>query len=169
MIFSLFLCIIFFGELMKNVLMILFILFIITGCGNKNLKEEEKNILSYGELICVYKAQNTSEKTIYTSSYVFNFDDTGILNGATNKETIEFYDSTKEIKDQYKNELDEVIKEYKDIEGIELKKSIENNKYSFEIIMDNNKMSDEIKEQYLLDLDRISLYKLFTKDKYTCE
>ena len=30
-------------------------------------------------------------------------------------------------------------------------------------------MDDKTKEKFLLDKDRITLYKIFTQDKYTCE
>ncbi len=154
---------------MRKKLFSLLVIISIIGCGKKEEKIETKKVLSYGELICVYKEQNNSDNTMYTSLYVFNFDNNGILNGASNKETIEFYDSNKDIKEVYKKNLDEVIKEYKEISGIEVKKELDNNKYSFEIIMDNNKMYDETKKDFLLDQDRISLYNYYTNNKYTCE
>ena len=152
----------------KKLLCLLVIIFII-GCGKKEEKIDTEKVLSYGELICAYKEQNNSDNTIYTSLYIFNFDNNGILNGASNKETIEFLKSNKDIKDKYKKSLDEIIKEYKDINGIEVKKELEDNKYSFEVIMDNNKMNDETKNDFLLDQDRISLYNYYTNNKYTCE
>ena len=154
---------------MRKKLFSLLVIISIIGSGKKEEKIETKKVLSYGELICVYKEQNNSDNTMYTSLYVFNFDNNGILNGASNKETIEFYDSNKDIKEVYKKNLDEVIKEYKEISGIEVKKELDNNKYSFEIIMDNNKMYDETKKDFLLDQDRISLYNYYTNNKYTCE
>ena len=154
---------------MRKKLFSLLVIISIIGCGKKEEKIETKKVLSYGELICVYKEQNNSDNTMYTSLYVYNFDNNGILNGASNKETIEFYDSNKDIKEVYKKNLDEVIKEYKEISGIEVKKELDNNKYSFEIIMDNNKMYDETKKDFLLDQDRISLYNYYTNNKYTCE
>ena len=154
---------------MRKKLFSLLVIISIIGCGKKEEKIETKKVLSYGELICVYKEQNNSDNTMYTSLYVYNYDNNGILNGASNKETIEFYDSNKDIKEVYKKNLDEVIKEYKEISGIEVKKELDNNKYSFEIIMDNNKMYDETKKDFLLDQDRISLYNYYTNNKYTCE
>ena len=154
---------------MRKKLFSLLVIISIIGCGKKEEKIETKKVLSYGELICVYKEQNNSDNTIYTSLYIFNFDNNGILNGASNKETIEFLKSNKDIKDKYKKSLDEIIKEYNDINGIEVKKELEDNKYSFEVIMDNNKMNDETKNDFLLDQDRISLYNYYTNNKYTCE
>lgn len=155
---------------MKKIILILLIILITTSCKkSEDTREKQKKILSYGELVCVYKEQNTSDNTMYTSLYIFNFDNNGILNGATNRETIEFNDSSKEVKNDYKDNLEEAIKDYEDIKGIDVKKYIEENKYYFEVIMDNNKMSDEIKKDYLLDLDRINLYNKFTNNKYTCE
>ena len=170
MIFSLFFCIICLGELMKKCLLLIMIFIILIGCKKKEkVDKEDTNVLSYGELTCAYKEQNISDNTIYTSLYIFNFDNNGILNGATNKETIEFSNSSKELKKTYKENLEEIMKEYEDIDGLEVKKYIEENKYSFEVIMDNNKMEDEIKKDYLLDQDRINLYQIFTEKKYTCE
>ena len=153
----------------KNIIFIILCIMLI-GCKKKESTNNiGKKVLSYGELLCVYKEQNVSDNTMYTSSYIFNFDKNGILNGATNKETIEFNNSSRDVKEAYKNNLEEIIKEYKDIKGLEVKKNIEDNKYSFEVIMDNNEMYDEIKKDYLLDQDRISLYNIFNNRNYTCE
>lgn len=154
---------------MKKLFLFIFLILIFTGCNKKEKEVEPKKVLSYGELVCVYKVQNTTDNTIYTSSYVFNFDDNGILNGATNKETIEFYNSLDSVKNEYKKNLEEILKEYDDIDGVNAKKYIEENKYYFEVIMDNSKMNDDIKKNYLLDQDRISLYNYYTNNKYTCE
>ena len=82
---------------------------------------------------------------------------------------VEFDGSLDSVKDRYKNELLNVIKEYNNIDGISVAKTIEKDKYYFTIDMDNTKMDDDTKERFLLDKDRITLYKLYTKEKYTCE
>ena len=154
---------------MRKKLFSLLVIISIIGCGKKEEKVETKKVLSYGELICVYKEQNNLDNTMYTSLYIFNFDNNGILDGASNKETIEFLKSNKNIKEKYKKNLDEIIKEYKDINGIDVKKELEDNKYSFKVIMDKNKMNDEAKNEFLLNQDRISLYNYYTNSNYTCE
>lgn len=153
---------------MKKILLILIII-LLTGCNNKKEEKEEKIISSKGELVCVYKEDRANENATYTSYYSFNFDNNGILKGATNLEMIEFDGTLDSVKKKYKDELLENIKDYKDIKGIKVSKTFEKNKYYFTVDMDNTIMSDEIKKDYLLDQDRISLYKIFTNNKYTCE
>ena len=155
---------------MKKYLVCLLIILLITGCKRDDKEDiSDEKISSSGELVCAYKLQNTTDNTMYTSYYIFNFDNNGILNGAKNTEIIEFYNSSNEVKQSYKDSLEEAILDYNDIKGITVTKSIEDDKYSFEVDMNNSEMEESIKSDYLLDLDRISLYKLFTSDRYICE
>lgn len=153
---------------MKKVLIIL-IIFLITGCGNKKETKEEKKISSKGELVCVYKENRLNDNATYSSYYSFNFDNNGILKGATNVEMVSFDGSLDSVKKRYEKELLENVEEYKNIKGIKVSKKLEKDRYYFTVEMDNTKMSDEVKKEYYLDQDRITLYKMFTIDKYTCE
>ena len=153
---------------MKKYLVLLFIILLV-GCNKKEVVEDTEVISFKGRLVCGYKENRVNENVIYSSYYIFNFNDNGILEGASNKESVELNGALDSIKDKYKKALDESIKDYDDIKGIKVTKSIEDNIYSFTVDMDNTKMDDDIKKDYLLDYDRISLYKLFTNNKYTCE
>ena len=152
---------------MKRFILI-FLIVLLVGCTKKEIKKEER-ILSKGELVCVYKESRVNENLIYSSYYSFKFNDNGILEGATNVELVEFDGSLDSVKDRYKKELLENIKEYNNIDGISVSKSIEKDKYYFTVDMDNSKMNNKTKEKFLLDKDRITLYNIFTNNKYTCE
>ena len=155
---------------MKKTIYMLFILIILSGCKqNTKEKEDDKKVLSKGDLVCAYKLRTTSENTIYTSYYEYNFNDNGILKGAKNVESIEFENSSDEVKENYKKEIEEIIKEYDDIDGIEVTTKYEDNKYSFTVVMDNSKMDEETISKFTLDEDRVGLYNQYTDAGYTCE
>ena len=155
---------------MKKITLLLLMLLLISGCGKNKIKEEKnEKILSTGDLVCGYKEERINENVIYSSVHIFNYNDNGILNGASNIESVEFNGTLDSVKDNYKKALEDNIKSYKDIEGVTVEKNIEKNKYSFEVKLDNKKMSEEKKEEYLLNLDRITLFKIFTGDGYSCE
>ena len=154
---------------MKKYILLIVILLIIVGCEKKSENEEETIISSKGDLVCVYKVRYSNEDTLYTSYYEYNFNNNGILNHAKNVESIEFETSDEEIRDTYKESIENIIKEYDDIKGIEVKTSYEKNKYSFIVNMNKEEMSDESIEDYLLDNDRLTLYNQYTDAGYTCE
>ena len=155
---------------MKKIVYILLCVLIISGCKKKdNEEKEEKNVSSKGDLVCAYKLKNTTENTLYTSYYEYNFNNNGILKGAKNVESIEFDNSSDEVKNNYKDEIKEIMKEYEDIEGIEFSVNYEDDKYSFTVIMDNSKMNKETIEKFLLDEDRVGLYTQYTDAGYTCD
>ena len=154
---------------MKKILIILMLL-ILSGCNNtKTGNEPVNNIKSSGKLTCIYKSQNYNEKTTYTSYYIYNFDKNGILRGLTNHEEISFDKSKEDIKKKYKESIEEVIKEYKGIDGIMVETMYEDNKYYFEVKVDKSKLSEDLYKDYYLDEDRITLYNLFESKQYTCE
>lgn len=155
---------------MKKIIYILLVVILVSGCNSKKKEsKEEKTISSKGDLVCAYKLKNTSENTLYTSYYEYNFNDNGILNTAKNVEIIEFEDSSDEVKDKYKEEIKEIIKEYDDIDGIEVSTNYEDNKYSFTINMDKSNMDKDTIEKFMLDEDRLNLYNQYTDAGYTCE
>ncbi len=155
---------------MKKIIYILLCVFILSGCKKETkVEKEEKNVSSKGDLVCAYKLKNTTENTLYTSYYEYNFNDNGILKGAKNVESIEFDNSSDKVKDSYKDEIKEIIKEYEDIDGIEVTTKYEDNKYLFTVIMDNSKMNKETIEKFLLDEDRVGLYTQYTDAGYTCD
>ena len=154
---------------MKKIL-IIFILLILSGCNNTKTGNEPVNkIKSTGKLSCIYKSKNTNEKTIYTSYYEYNFDNNGILRGLTNHEEISFDKAKEDIKKKYKESIEEVIKEYKDIDGIMVETMYEEDKYYFEVKVDKDKISENLYKDYYLDEDRITLYNLFVSKDYTCQ
>lgn len=154
---------------MKKYLFIIILILLVSGCKKNKEEKPVQKISSKGQLMCISKIDYTNQNVIYTSYYLFNFNDNGILKGASNVESVQFSNTPDHIKDKYKDELNNVIKEYKDIDGVEVKKDISDEKYSFEVSLDNTKMDEETKENFLLNLDRISLYKLYTSEGYTCE
>lgn len=155
---------------MKKYLSLFFILLLLSGCQQKKEETVSEKISSHGELICVYKENRVNENTMYTSYYLFSFNDQGILNGATDQEIIEFTsDTTDELKKIYKDVLEESIKVYDDVKGVSVTKKFEDDKYSFVVKMDNKEMDEEIKSDYSVDMDRINTYKTFTTRGYTCE
>lgn len=154
---------------MKKILTILLCILIISGCKKKDVKKEEKNISSKGDLVCVYKVRYTNENSMYTSYYEYNFNSNGILSSAKNVESIEFEKDDEEIKEKYEKEIKEIIEEYKDIDGIEVSTSYEDNKYSFTINMDKDKIDKSLLNKYLLNEDRVNLYNIYNDAGYTCE
>ncbi len=154
---------------MKKYILLFILVLIISGCKNKDEIKQDKKISSKGELMCVLNIDYKNQNAIYTSYYLFKFNDNGILNGASNVETVEFENASDYIKNKYKEQLLDIVEEYNDIKGIKVKKNLDKNKYSFEVSMDNSNMDDEVKEKFLLDMDRISLYKYYTEQNYTCE
>ena len=154
---------------MKKILTILLCILIISGCKKKDVKKEEKNISSKEDLVCVYKVRYTNENSMYTSYYEYNFNSNGILSSAKNEENIEFEKDDEEIKEKYEKEIKEIIEEYKDIDGIEVSTSYEDNKYSFTINMDKDKIDKSLLNKYLLNEDRVNLYNIYNDAGYTCE
>lgn len=155
---------------MKKYLSLLFILLLVSACQQKEEEKVNEKISSHGELICVYKENRVNENTLYTSYYLFSFNDQGILKDATDQEIIEFTsDTTDELKSKYKKALEESIKIYDDVKGVSVIKKFEDDKYSFIVKMDNNEMDEEIKNDYSLNMDRINTYKTFVARGYTCE
>lgn len=155
---------------MKKYLSLLFILLLVSACQQKEEEKVNEKISSHGELICVYKENRVNENTLYTSYYLFSFNDQGMLKGATDQEIIEFTsDTTDELKSKYKKALEESIKIYDDVKGVSVIKKFEDDKYSFIVKMDNNEMDEEIKNDYSLNMDRINTYKTFVARGYTCE
>lgn len=148
----------------------IFIVLLICGCSNsKEEQDKEENISSTGELICIYKENRVNENTMYTSYYLFNFSEQGILKSVVNNEEIVFEDTDEEVKENYKLALNQTIKEYDDISGIKLSKKIEDDSVSFNLDMEISKMDEETINEYGFNLDRINLYKTFTNNNYTCE
>ena len=154
---------------MKRQIFILLALIILTGCKKDNLETEIKKISSTGKLLCVYKEQRTNEDTMYTSYYLYNFNSNGILEEVINNESIEFNTDSSDLKKSYKEELEEVLKEYEDIDGLTVKKNIGDNKYTFEVNIDVKNTDDITKEEFLLNIDRINLYKFYNTKGYICE
>ncbi len=155
---------------MKKYLSLFFIVLLVSGCQSHKEETVSEKISSHGELICVYKENRVNENTLYTSYYLFSFNDQGILKGATNQEIIEFSSNTQDsLKKKYEQALEESIKTYDDIKGVSVTKKIEDDKYSFTVKMDNNEMDENIKADYSVDMDRINTYKKFTSMGYTCE
>lgn len=155
---------------MKKLLMLFICIIILCGC-EKNEEEiqEETVISSKGELTCAYRKQNKDEDTIYTSYYIYDFNNNGILKNVINHEEIEFVDSSDEVKEKYKNSIEDIRNEYEDVDGINFEENYEENKYYFEVKIDVTKIIPNIKDDYLLNEDRISLYKFYTNNMYTCE
>ena len=154
---------------MKKYLIILLFILIISGCKGKEVKKEDKNISSKGDLVCVYKIRYANENTLYTSYYEYNFNSNGILNGAKNVESIEFEKDDAELKEKYKKDIEEILGEYKDIDGIEVTTNYEDDKYSFTVNMNKDEIDKSLLEKYLLDEDRVNLYSIYNDAGYTCE
>lgn len=154
---------------MKKIFVLFILIIVLCGCNKKEEVLEEPVISSKGELVCAYKKKNKNENTVYTSYYVYNFNNNGILKDVVDHEEIEFVDSSDEVKEKYEEEIKNIIEEYKDIEGITVKENYDKDKYYFEVNIDVTKIDANIKEDYLLNEDRISLYKFYTNNMYTCE
>ncbi len=148
--------------------LILFLFILVSGC-SKTKEEVAPKISSTGKLTCTYKLEKTAEKTLYTSEYVYNYDDNGFLTDVIDNEVIEFNDTSDEIKKTYQELVDITLKEYSSIDGVHAEKKLDDNKYVIKIVMDVDKMDSKIKEDYLVSYDRINTYKIFTDMKYTCQ
>ena len=154
---------------MKKVLCLLLMIILISGCNKKEEEKEEETVSSKGDLVCAYKLKTTSENTMYTSYYEYNFNNNGILKSAKNVESVEFDNTDEEVMKTYKDEIVEIIKEYEDIDGIEVSTNYEDNKYSFTVNMDKSDMSEETIKKFMLDEDRVGLYNQYTSAGYTCQ
>ncbi len=155
---------------MRKNFFILIFLIIVTGCKKSTKENVIQKISSTGELLCVYKEQRTNEDTLYTSYYLYEFNENGILKNVINNESIEFFNSEDdELKKKYKEDLEDIIKDYDDLEGISIKKNLDKDIYSFEVSIDVAKTDDNSKELFLLNIDRINLFKYYKSKGYTCE
>lgn len=154
---------------MRKILISLFVILVMCGCKNEEEYTKEPIISSKGELKCAYRKQNTNENTIYTSYYIYEFNNYGILKSVFNHEEVEFNNSKEEVKEQYKESIKDIIKEYKDIKGVSVTDKYEKDKYYFEVNIDKEKADEETKEKFLLNEDRISLYKIYNSNQYNCE
>lgn len=153
---------------MKKIFLILVLLCFISGC-KKEEKDAEEKVLSTGELVCAYKENRLNDNTLYTSLYQYNFNDNGILEELIDAERIEFIGTKEETKEKYLKELDDTIKKYDDIEGVKATKEVEDDKFTILIVVDPKKIKDNLKEDYMVNYDRVNTYKLFTDMGYTCE
>ena len=154
---------------MKRILFI-FIIIILSGCSSTTTGSEPvTKVSSTGKLSCIYKQQNLNNNTVYISYYTYNFDSNGILKGLVDHEEIDFDNTKDDIKKKYKEKIEELIKEYKDIDGIKVNTKYEDNKYYFEVEIDKDKISEDLYKDFYLDEDRITLYELYTSKEYTCE
>ena len=154
---------------MKKYLIICLLIICLCGCGKKEEKKEEKKVLSNGELVCGYKENRVNENVMYTSIHVFNYNNNGILESVRNIEGVEFAGTLESKKKEYKKALEEDVKSYDGIKGVSVTKKIEDNKYVFEVNINPKEVEDDKKEDFLLNFDRKSIYKIFTSEGYTCE
>ena len=154
---------------MKKCLLILFMVLLVCSCKKNEDKKEEVKILSTGELVCGYKEQRVNENVIYTSVHVFNYNKNGILVDVKNIESVEFDGTLESVREKYKKALEEDVNNYKDIKGISVEKNLEKSKYSFEVNINKDEISEELKDKFLLTYDRKTVYKIFTADGYSCE
>ncbi len=154
-------------DRMKKLCLILILLCFISGC--KKEEKEETKVLATGELVCAYKENRIKEDTLYTSLYQYNFNDNGVLEELIDAERIEFVGTDEEIKEKYLETVDETLKKYENIDGVTATKEIEDDKCTILIKIDPKKLKDELKEDYMVNYDRVNTYKLFTDMGYTCE
>lgn len=154
---------------MKKYLMLCICLLLLVGCDKKEEEKPKEKVLATGELLCVYKEQRTNINTMYTSSYQYNYNKNGILESAINREKLEFNDASSETKEYYEEMIKEANKDYDNIKGVKSEITLEEDKYSLTVTMDIKDMDDETKEKYLVNIDRITAYNLFTDMGYTCE
>ncbi len=154
---------------MKKMILLVMIITLLSGCGKKETNKNEEKVAATGELVCAYKENRTSENTLYTSLYRFNYNDKGILEEVIDTEIIELDDATDEIKEKYQKSAKETTDEYKDIDGVKASLEEEENKYTIKITLDVAKLTDELKEKYMVNYDRVNTHKIFTDLNYTCE